>query len=129
LASDSCETFEDIKHVSICMYNLPWFLNKSTMNKYVKKVEQILFNNKPQDDEKVKCIIKVLRLLNSPYWANQNIDLIRSLLLALQDKIQHIALYDMIQLQMVYVYIYIYIIKITLKHLLTIIVLDYCEAI
>lgn len=107
------------------MYNLPWFLNQSTMNKFVKKVEQILFNNKPQVNDKVKCIIKVLRLLNSPYWANQNINLIRSLLLELQGKIQHIALYDMIQLQMVYLYI----IKITLKCSSTIIVLGYREAI
>lgn len=78
------------------------------MNKYVKKVEQILLNNKSQVDEKSKCSIKVLRLLNSPYWANQNINLIRSLLLDLHGTIQHISLYDMIQLQMVCNYIFFY---------------------
>lgn len=83
------------------MYNLPWFLTKSSMDEYVKKVDQILFDNKPQVDEQVKCTIKVLRLLNSPYWANQNINLIRSLLLKLKGTIQNITLYDMIQLQMV----------------------------
>lgn len=70
------------------------------MNNFVKKVENIVLNM-PLDDGKVKCTVKVLKLLNSPYWSSQNINLIRSLLLDLQGTIQHIALYDMIQLQMV----------------------------
>lgn len=70
------------------------------MNNFVKKVENTVLH-KPLDDDKVKCTVKVLKLLNSPYWSSQNITLIRSLLLDLQGTIQHIALYDMIQLQMV----------------------------
>ncbi|CAI6366545.1 unnamed protein product [Macrosiphum euphorbiae] len=97
-----CETYEDIKHISICLYNLPWFLNKSIMDNFVTIVEHTLLN-KPQHDDKIKCIVKVLRLINSPYWINQNIDLTRSLLLNLQGVIKHIALYDMIQLQMIIV--------------------------
>lgn len=57
--------------------------------------------NKPQHDDKVKCIVKVLKLLNSPYYTSQNINLIRSLLLELQGAFQQMALYDMIQIQMV----------------------------
>ncbi|XP_022168362.1 FAST kinase domain-containing protein 1, mitochondrial isoform X1 [Myzus persicae] len=97
-----CETYEDIKHISICLYNLPWFLNKSIMDNFVTLVEHTLLN-KPQHDDKIKCIVKVLRLVNSPYWINQNINLTRSLLLNLQGVIKHIALYDMIQLQMIIV--------------------------
>lgn len=97
---DSCDTYNDLKHISICLYNLPWFLNKSTMDEFVMKVKDTLLN-KPQNDDKVKCTVKVLRLLNSPYWSIQNIDLIRSLLLDLQGTVEHITLYDMIQLQMV----------------------------
>lgn len=95
-----CVTCEDLKHISICLNNLPWFLNKHTIEKFVVKVKSILLN-KPQLDDKIKCTVKVLRLLNNPYWSSQNIDLIRSLLLELQGSIQHISIYDMIQLQMV----------------------------
>lgn len=95
-----CDTYEDVKHISICLYNLPWFLNKSTMDDFVTLVENTLLN-KPQHDDKIKCIVKVLRLINSPYWINQNINLTRSLLINLQGVIKNIALYDMIQLQMV----------------------------
>lgn len=82
------------------MYNLPWFLNKSVMDNFISKIECNLLN-KPQHDDKIKCVVKVLRLINSPYWINQNINLTRSLLLSLVGAIKHIALYDMIQLQMV----------------------------
>lgn len=95
-----CNTQDDLKHISICLYNLPWFLNKNTIDKFVEKVKSILLN-KPQVDDTIKCTVKVLRLLNNPYWSSQNIDLIRSLLLELQGSIQHISIYDMIQLQLV----------------------------
>jgi len=97
---DSCSTYEDIKHLSICLYNLPWFLNESNMNNFVKKIEDTLLN-KSQTDEKIKCTVKVLRLFNNPYWTIQNIDLTRSLLNSLQGITKNIALYDLIQLQMV----------------------------
>lgn len=97
---DLCDTYEDLKHISICLYNLPWFLNKSVMDIYVEKVKNTLFS-KTQNDDKFKCTVKVLRLLNSPYWSHQHIDLIRTLLLNLQGEIRHVTLYDMIQLQMV----------------------------
>lgn len=96
---DLCESYEDIKHISICLYNLPWFLNKYLVN-FVDKIESALLG-KPQDGDKIKCTIKVLKLLNSPYWPFQNTTLIRSLLLDLQGCVQNISLYDMIQLQMV----------------------------
>lgn len=70
------------------------------MDKFIEKVKSILLN-KLQSDDKLKCTIKVLRLLNNPYWSSQNIDLIRSLLLELQGSIRHISIYDMIQLQTV----------------------------
>lgn len=70
------------------------------MDCFVKKVENILLK-KSQDDNKMKCSIKVLRLLNSPYWPTQNINLIRSLLLNFSGVIQNVTIYDMIQLQMV----------------------------
>jgi len=70
------------------------------MDNFVKKVESTLLN-KPKNDDKVKCIVKVLRLLNSPYWSTQNINLIRSLLLDLQGTVQNMSIYDMIQIQMV----------------------------
>lgn len=97
---DLCDTYDELKHISICLTNLPWFLNKFTIDKFVEKVKSILLN-KPQNDDKIKCTIKVLRLLNNPYWSSQNIDLIRSLLLELQGSIKKISVYDMIQLQMV----------------------------
>lgn len=83
----------------MCLYNLPWFLNKCTMDNFVDKIENTLLGE-PQDGDKIKCTIKVLRLLNSPFWS-QNITLIRSLLLDLQGCVQNLSLYDMIQLQMV----------------------------
>jgi len=70
------------------------------MDIFAKKIEDTLLN-KLHNDDKVKCTVKILRLLNSPYWSTQNINLIRSLLLDLQGRMQHIELYDMIQLQMV----------------------------
>lgn len=97
---DLCDTYEDLKHISICLYNLPWFLNKSTMDSFTKKVKKTLLN-KSQNDDKIKCTIKVLRLLNNPNWSTQNINLIRSLLLEFQGVVQYMTLYDMIQLQMV----------------------------
>ncbi|XP_050530459.1 uncharacterized protein LOC126899510 isoform X2 [Daktulosphaira vitifoliae] len=97
---DSCSCYNDLKHISICMYNLPWFLNKDIMNNYENKLNKIVLNEL-NDDGKIKCIIKSLKLLNSPYWLNQNISLIRNLLLNLCGSIKHISLYDLIQLQMV----------------------------
>lgn len=70
------------------------------MDNFIKQVKSIMLN-KPSNDEKVKCTVKVLKLLNSPYWSTQNIKIIRSLLLDLQGTVQHIELNDMIQLQMV----------------------------
>lgn len=70
------------------------------MDNFDKLVTNSLLN-KPQHDDKVKCTVKVLKLLNSPYYTNQNINLIRSLLLELQGTFQQMALYDMIQIQMV----------------------------
>lgn len=99
---DLCESFEDIKHISICLYNLPWFLNKCIMDHFANKAENMLLN-RPQHEDKVKCIVKVLKLLNSPFYNFQN-NLIRSLLLELQGSFQQMALYDMIQIQMVSTY-------------------------
>lgn len=70
------------------------------MDNYVYKVEHILLN-KPIDDNKIKCTVKVLRFLNGPHWPTPNINLIRSLLLDLQGSMKRVAIYDMIQLQMV----------------------------
>ncbi|XP_050441714.1 FAST kinase domain-containing protein 1, mitochondrial [Adelges cooleyi] len=95
-----CDSYEDLRHLSICLYNLQWFLNKSIMDIYAEKVKEILLNDS-QEDDKIKCTVKSLRLLNSPYWSNQNIYLIRTLLLQLCGAIKNIALYDLIQLQMV----------------------------
>lgn len=84
----------------MCLYNLPLFLNRQTMDNFVKIIENTLLN-KHQNNDKIKCTVKVLKLLNTPYWSTQNINLIRSLLLDLQGVIEHISLYDRIQLQMV----------------------------
>ncbi|VVC40572.1 RAP domain,FAST kinase-like protein, subdomain 2 [Cinara cedri] len=95
-----CNTYDDLKHIAICLNNLPWFLNQDTIDMFVEKVKSVLVNNEHNDD-KIKCMVKVLRLLNNPYWSSQNIDLIRSLLLDLQGYIHQISVYDMIQLQMI----------------------------
>lgn len=70
------------------------------MDSYIVEVKNILFS-KTQDDDKFKCIVKVLRLLNNPDWSHHHIDLTRTLLLDLQGLIRHISLYDLIQIQMV----------------------------
>lgn len=70
------------------------------MNNFNEIVKNNLLN-KPQHNDKVKCIVKVLKLINSPYYTSQNINLIRSLLLELQGTFQQMALYDLIQIQMV----------------------------
>lgn len=97
---DYCDSYDDIKHISICLYSFPLFINESNLKNFVNKIENVLFN-KPYNSNKLKCSVKVLKLLNSPYWPTQNITLIRSLLLDLQDFIQYLTLYDMIQIQMV----------------------------
>lgn len=70
------------------------------MDSFVIKAEQILLN-KPNDSDKMKCTVKVLRFLNGPHCSTPNINLIRSLLLDLQGSMKYVAIYDMIQLQMV----------------------------
>lgn len=76
------------------------FINIEVMNNFIKIIENNLLK-KHQNNDKIKCTMKVLKLLNSPYWSNQNINLIRSLLLNLQGVFEHLSLYDKIQLQMV----------------------------
>lgn len=70
------------------------------MDNFVEIVKNTILY-KPQNNDTIKCTVKVLKLLNTPYWSIQNINLIRSLLLNLQGLIHHISLYDIIQLQMV----------------------------
>lgn len=76
------------------------FINESNVKNFVNTIEKVLFT-KPYDSDKLKCFVKVLKLLNSPYWPTQNVTLIRSLLLGLQDCMQYLTLYDLIQIQMV----------------------------
>lgn len=76
------------------------FINESNVKNFVNKIEKVLFT-KPYNSDKFKCSVKVLKLLNSPYWPTQNVTLIRSLLLSLQDCMQYLTLYDLIQIQMV----------------------------
>lgn len=95
-----CDSYDDLRHISICLYSSPWFLNKSIMNDYVCKVKSILFD-KPYNYMKVKCTIKVLKLLNNPYCSSQNFTIKRSLLLDLCGVVKTLTLNDMIQLQMV----------------------------
>lgn len=81
-----CDNSEDLRLITICLSHLHKLVTTDIMNMYVEKVNELLERN-VINAETVRSILKVVNFLNYPQWSQENIKIIRKLILLVNNNI------------------------------------------
>nr|CAD7455775.1 unnamed protein product [Timema tahoe] len=99
---DSCNNVEDFRLITICLIGVHRMVCDSMLELY-KKLAHKLLDEKLITAEDSHVITKAVYFLNYPHWSHCNIDIIRTLMLVLQGKINQLNVDDLIKLHKVFI--------------------------
>lgn len=84
---ESCSDVEDLYLIVICLNNISQVISLRLLEIFKKKIQEFIDTEKLNETSS-KCILKIINLLNYPHWSSRNCDIIRQLMLQLEDNIQ-----------------------------------------
>ncbi|XP_046394173.1 FAST kinase domain-containing protein 1, mitochondrial isoform X2 [Ischnura elegans] len=94
---DSCCSAEDFRLITICLAHIRPMIELSALHKY-KKITADLISQNIFGPTELRPVLRAAAFLNLPHWSHLNIDLMRTLLLLLQNKVKELKPSDVVLL-------------------------------
>lgn len=92
-----CDNADDLLMVTICLNNISQIVPLSVLNVFKAKVKSFL-DQGLLNEMTSRCIFKIINFLNYPHWSWRNGQILRQLLLELEDNIKYFEKRDLLTL-------------------------------